>query len=271
MQGRNTMTVFWRELLANRRSLIGWMIGMAVLVMAGMTKYGAFKGSPESLKGFLEQIPPVMRTILGLGTLDISTVMGFYGVLFVYIILMSAIHAITFGASIISKEERDRTSEFLYVKPVTRAMVVSQKLLAAVVGVAAMNITIFISSVLIVRYYDGGSAHADVLLKTSAAVLCVQLIFLTIGMAVASISRRPKHAPALATTIVLVTFLLGIAIQLYAALDTLTILTPFRYFDGPQIILTNTLPWGWVGVSLIVCLFCITGTYRWYAARDLAV
>lgn len=265
------MNIFVRELKANWRSLLGWMIGMAVLVMAGMTKYGAFRSSPVSLTEFLNQIPPVMRTILGLGALDVSTVMGFYGVLFVYVILMGAIHAMTFGAALLSKEERDRTSEFLYVKPVTRAMVVSQKLAAALVGIIAMNLTIFLSSVAIVRYYDGVTAHADVLLKTSFAVLCVQLVFLTIGMLVASVSRKPKYAPALATGIVLVTFLLGIVIQLYLKVDALTIFTPFRYFDGPQIILTNTVPWGWVGVSLVVCAVCVAGTYRWYTTRDLAV
>ena len=63
--------------------------------------------------------------LLGFSDLDLSKVSGYYGMLFIYLLLMATIHAAMLGATIIAKEERDKTSEFLFVKPVSRSKVIT--------------------------------------------------------------------------------------------------------------------------------------------------
>ena len=53
---------------------------------------------------------------MGFSDVDVSKISGYYSILFVYILLMATIHAAMLGADIIAKEERDKTSEFLFVK-----------------------------------------------------------------------------------------------------------------------------------------------------------
>ena len=58
---------------------------------------------------------------------------------------MATIHAAMLGATIIAKEERDKTSEFLFAKPVLRSTIITAKLLAAFVNIVVFNLITFIS------------------------------------------------------------------------------------------------------------------------------
>ena len=44
---------------------------------------------------------------------------------------MATVHAAMLGADIISKEERDKTAEFLFVKPISRNKIIISKLLGS--------------------------------------------------------------------------------------------------------------------------------------------
>ncbi len=112
------MNIFWREMKANRRALIIWSIGVVLLVTGGMGKYAGLTASGQSINDLLAQMPSSLKAILGMGSFDLTTATGYYGVLFLYLTLIAAVHAAMLGAGIISKEERDKTAEFLFLKPV---------------------------------------------------------------------------------------------------------------------------------------------------------
>ena len=57
---------------------------------------------------------------------NMTTLSGFYGIMFIYFGLMGAIAAAMWGSDIISKEERDKTVEFSLVLPVVAAAGSSQ-------------------------------------------------------------------------------------------------------------------------------------------------
>ena len=104
------------------------------------------------------QMPKSMQTIFGIGTFDLSKASGYYGMLFLYLLLMATIHAAMLGADIISKEERDKTSEFLLVKPISRNKIITSKLLAALINIIIFNIITLVSSIIIVGKYSKGEA-----------------------------------------------------------------------------------------------------------------
>ena len=98
------MNLFLREMKSNRKSLIMWCIGMLFMVAAGMGKYSGYESSGQSVNEILAGIPDSLKAVIGFGDFDMSKAMGFYGMLFSYLIIMAAIHATIIGATIISKE-----------------------------------------------------------------------------------------------------------------------------------------------------------------------
>lgn len=264
------MNMYWREMKAHRKSLIIWCIGMSALIAAGMSEFGAFTSSGQSMNDLMESMPKAMQSFMGGGGLDLSTAIGYYGLLFLYIILMATIHAAMLGATILSKEERDKTVEFLFVKPVTRRKIVSVKMLAALTNVLILNLVTWGVSIAIVGHYaDGGSVTGDIgSLMAGTAIL--QVLFIVIGTAVAAVTKRPGKSSVIATSILLITFILSFAIDLSEKIEGLKYFTPFKYFDAKNV-LENGLEPLFVGISIGLILVLGVSTFRFYSKRDLKV
>src|SRR4030066_972697 len=126
------MNIFIRELKANLKSLVIWSVIITLLIVMAVSKFTAFAGDPATVK-MLDSMPPAMLDAFSMRAFNLTTLSGFYGIMFIYFGLISAIAAAMWGSDIISKEERDTTDEFSLVLPVTRSKVVTAKALAALV------------------------------------------------------------------------------------------------------------------------------------------
>jgi ABC-2 type transport system permease protein len=265
------MNVFLKEIKSHRKSLIFWSIGIFLMVASGMGKYVSLSSSGQSMNDMLAGMPKSVLAILGIGDFDISTASGYYGLLFIYLLLMATIHAAMLGATIISKEERDKTAEFLFVKPVSRSTIITAKLLAALLNIVIINIVTFISSVILVRKYSEGEVITGDIAITMAGMFILQLLFMVIGSALASVKRKAKTAASLATSILLLTYVLSVAIDLNESMEGLKYFTPFKYFEAKNVMYGGGFDASFVLISvvLIVCLSAVT--YAFYNKRDLNV
>ncbi|GKU77535.1 ABC transporter permease subunit [Paenibacillus sp. L3-i20] len=266
------MNLFWREMKASRKSLLIWIVGIIAMVGGGMSKFTGLSQSGDAMNELMADMPKALQAIVGVNGLDISTPTGYYGILFLYLIVMAAVHASMLGANIIAKEERDKTSEFLLVKPISRTNMLLFKLLAAVVNVFIFSIVMFVSSIAFVgSFAEGGvtSVTGDIVPLT-IGMLLVQLLFMSVGMALASSSRKPKRAVALSAGIMLLTFLLSIVIEISGGMTFMGYLTPFQYFKAASVIEDGFEPI-YIVMSLFITVGALAFAYRSYNRRDIQI
>ncbi|MGN7761435.1 ABC transporter permease subunit [Paenibacillus sp. 22594] len=263
------MNIFWREMKSYRKSLIFWSIGVFLMVASGMGKYAGLSASGQSMGQMMADMPKSLQAILGIGNLDLNTASGYYGMLFVYLLLMATIHAAMLGANIISKEERDKTSEFLFVKPVSRHHIITSKLLAALVNIILFNLVTLWASLLIVGKYSKGESVAGDITMTMLAMFILQLLFMSIGTATAAVQKKSKAAASLATGILLLTFVLSIAIDLNDRLASLKYITPFKYFEAKNVMYGGGLDVVFVLLSAALIVVLVAVTYVFFNKRDL--
>jgi ABC-2 type transport system permease protein len=264
------MNVYVREMRAHRKSLFIWCIGMMALIGSGMGKYAGFSSSGQSMNELVGGLPKSMQAILGFGSLDMATASGYYGVLFLYIVLLATIHAALTGATIISKEERDKTAEFLFVKPLTRKKIIGVKLSAALTQIGIIALVTWISSLLIVSHYSDVSVAFDIGV-TVVGMIILQVLFLLIGTAVAAYSKKPGKSAAVATGVLLLTFILSFAIDLNESIEALKYLTPFKYFEAENVMYGGGLESAYVGISIVLIGILGIATFLFYDKRDLNV
>lgn len=263
------MNIFWKEMKSYRKSLIFWSIGVFLMVASGMAKYAGLSSSGQSMNDLMADMPKSLKAILGIGALDLNTASGYYGLLYLYLLLMATIHAAMLGANIISKEERDKTSEFLFVKPVSRNRIITSKLLAAFANVVIFNLVTFISSILIVgKYSDGESINTDIA-TTMLGMFIVQILFLVIGTAIAAVKKKSKSAGSIATGILLLTFIISVAIDLNEKIEGLKYITPFKYFEPKNVMYGGGLDGVFVLLSLVLIVVLFLATYVFFEKRDL--
>lgn len=265
------MNIFIREMKAHRKSLIAWSIGMLFMIIAGMGKYSAYTGSGQSITDLMAKVPKTLKAILGFGNFDVTKASGFYGMLFLYLLIMVTIHASMLGANIISKEERDKTTEFLMVKPASRTRIITSKLLAALANILILNIVTLVFSIAIVSKYSNGEAIAGGILITMIGMFILQLLFLFIGTGIAAISKNPKISASVATTVLMVTFILSILIDMNSKLEGLKFITPFKYFSAESMMYGGGLEPVFVILSFVLIALLVYVTYVFYKKRDLKV
>lgn len=263
------MNIFLRELKSSLRSLLIWCFGVMFLVYVGMMKYDGFSKAGESANELFEALPKALKVIMGMNNLDLALISGYYVIFFMYFSLLGAIHASMQGAIVLSKEERDKTADFLMVKPQKRRRVISIKILASLFNLVCLNLVTWLSSLIAIEFYNTGPSINTLVTQLMIALFLLQLVFFSVGFFFGGIFKT-KKATNLSTGVLLGTFLLSVIIDLYHKIDFLKFLTPFKYFDG-KAIYENGIHIGYVLLSLLIVSVAIGLTYLLYQKRDLHV
>ena len=264
------MNIFVRELKANFKSLVIWCVIVALLIMIAVAKFSAFAGDPQML-AMLDSMPPAMLDALNMRGFNLTTLSGFYGVMFIYFALLGAIAAAMWGSDMISKEERDKTVEFSLVLPVTRGRVVTAKALAALVNCGAFVLITWAGSLVAVRSYNPDQAFYSFLALEMQAMLAIELIFLAVGLLLGCAMKQYKLSGSIAVGIILVTYFVSIASVMQENLDFLKYFTPFRYFDAGELFRNGRMDGTYLLLSAAIIVVCVVAAYLTYARRDLCI
>ncbi len=263
------MNIVLRELRANLKSLIIWSFSMIFLIFVGMVKYSGFQAAGQSAKELLDQLPMAMKNILGMNGLDLTSIAGYYAIFFLYFMLLAGVHAVLLGAVIISKEQRDKTADFLFVKPVIRSKVITAKLIAVFINLVVLNLVTLVSSIVFVQQYNKGEPIYNQIIKLIIALFILQLIFAAVGVVISSFTKNTKKATSIATTFLLSTFMLSVAIDVYDKIDFLKYFTPFKYFRAADLMRGGSLDSLFLFLSAIIIIGSTAFTYYIYNKRDI--
>ena len=264
------MNIFIRELKANVKSLIVWGVIVILFVVIGISKFSAYEGNPEML-AILDQMPPAMLEAFNMNAFNLTTVSGFFGVMFTYFALIASISAAMWGSDIISKEERDKTVEFSLTLPVTRSRVVTAKTLAALVNCIGLLLIIWGASLASAAQYQPDSGFYAFLRLTMLAMFIMQLIFLAIGIFLGCAMKQYRRASSVAIALILGTYFLSIISGLHENLEFLKYLSPFKYFDAGILLRESKFDLTFLAISIGIILLSMVGAYLTYSKRDLYI
>ncbi len=264
------MNIFIREIKANLRSLLIWGGVTIVFIFIGITKFSAYEGNPEML-AVLDNMPPALLSATGMNAFNLTTITGFYGVMFSYFTLIATISAAMWGSDIISKEERDKTVEFALTLPITRERLVTSKILAAMVICIGLLIIMWVASLAAVAQYQPDSEFYDFLLLCMVSLFIMQMVFLSVGIFLGCAMKQYKRAGSVAVSLLLVTYFLSIISSLNENLDFLKFFSPFRYFNPASLLNESTIDINYVILSIGIIAVFIIGGYYTYARRDLYI
>jgi len=269
------MNMVFRELKANYKSLLIWCVTMIFLIYAGMVKYSAFAKTGDAVNEVMDAIPPIAKKIFGLSQdLDLTSVAVFYSIFFIYFLLLASVHGLMLGAIILSKEERDRTSDFLFVKPIKRSQGITAKLCAAMINVLIFDIVTYLISILAVAPYEKEKSLSHPIFLVIVSLFLIHVLFLSIGFLLASITRSSKQATSLGSFLIIGSFLIKILTDLQSDLDFLNILSPFTYVNSNTILLQDHIDSGdqvHLIFTLVFTILFFTGTYYFFHKKDFRI
>lgn len=264
------MNIVKRELKANLKSVVIWGVSIALLVTVWMIEYESFAGNP-AMDDFMAAMPQEMLAVLGMQDFTLGSLNGFIGSISLYLYLLLGMQAVLLGSSIIAKEERDRTAEYLFTLPVSRRRVIVGKMVSAIINLGLLNLVTLLAMILSTVNYDKGEDYYRFIGITFIALFIIQMIFLSVGMLVSSVSKNHKKSGNISVSIVMITFLISSLINTVDRLDSLKYITPFKYFDTSYLLNEMSLEPIYLVLSLLIIVVGIGGTLTYYPKRDLAL
>jgi ABC-2 type transport system permease protein len=261
------MNIFLHELKAYRKSIIIWSCSMAALAVMYIFIFSGMSADIEDFKNMLNSLPEVVKKLLSLYVESLSTLEGFYSFVFTYVVLCGAIQAMNLGVSIVSKEVRDKTADFLMTKPVSRENILTSKLLAAFAALIITNIlylAITIPTALIVST----DFSMKIFLMISATLLFVQLMFVSLGVVVSVLSGKIKSVISISLSTVFAFFIIG-ALGSVIGDKAARYLSPFKYYDLAYILENAAYETSFIVVEIIFVIVSIAASYLVYVKKDI--
>ena len=282
-----TAAMIVRELKANAKPLLIWCVVIVLFNVAGVMKFeGIAAGDAEAVRQLTVAFPKVALAVMGISDLDMSTFAGYYAVLEFYVGIMAAVYAVSLARNAVSREMTDGTYEFLFVRPVSRARILTAKLLAALIDAIAFAAVNLISSLLCLPMLGdvlGGGDGVDASAAESGAAtviwrFCVwlfalMLVFAAIAACACAVCARPDQGAAIGNASVVVAYGAGVVYDMFADHDAALVarvLSPFRYAT-PDEIIHGTAPIAFVALSALIFVLGMVTAFAAFDRRDLAV
>lgn len=263
------MNIVIRELKTRTKSFLFWLLGVGALIYAGMVKYEGFTGAAAmDLTDFFDKFPKIILAMFGMVGIDITKVADYYTVIGFLVMICGAIFAMNLGAGIVTDEIVDKTADFLFTKPRTRAQVLTKKLSAAAVYLLLYSVSNFVISKIAVETTSHGQNIDKLILQYSVVILLVNLVFLSLSVFVTSLIRSPERGKTLINLLFLFFFVAGVAYDLLESAPWLRYTTPFRWFEAPALLKNGIDPID-LGISLGVTAILLLASYGLFSRKEV--
>ncbi|MHB1418981.1 MAG: ABC transporter permease subunit [Bacillota bacterium] len=262
------MNMYLHELKSLRKTTLIWTCALIALAGIYFSVYPGIVNDAADFTQLLSGYPAPLRAALGISLDNITSILGFYSMVFSFITLCGAIQAMILGVSILSKEARERTTDFLLVKPVSRPAIVSAKLLAALTMLLATNVLYFAAASILASIVKTSDYSSIVFLMINLTLFFIQLMFLAIGVVISVFFTQLKSVLPLSLGVVFGFYIIG-AVIATGKNDAARYISPFKYFDVSYIIKNASFEAPYLITSAVIIIVAIAASYIIYAKKDI--
>lgn len=260
--------LFLKELKRNRKNATIWgaiVLGFTLMILS---IYPSFADMGKDITALMENLPKEFAKAFGMDDNTWSSIIGFYTTYYgIYITLLMGIFTASTGATILGKEERDGTAEFLLTRPISRRAIATTKLWV----LAALLLLLFLVQTLVAALTMSLIAndlpwHQFAVLHTHGLFLVA--FFTAAGVALGALLPVKTNFMGPVVGLIFGTYFLN-AIGQAADLPLLTYLSPYHYLeltltDG-DIALNFWGCFAFATASVLMVLFA----HRRYQTRDI--
>lgn len=261
------MTLILHELKQGRTALILWtaiiagMLGLCVLI------YPEMAGQMDAISGMFADMGS-FSAAFGMDQVNFGEFSGYFAVECGNVLgLGGAFFAALLGISVLAKEEKEHTAEFLLTHPVSRIAVVLQKLLAMFLQIVILNaVVIAVTLLLALAIGEKPEAKSFFLLFLAYFLLQIELSAICFGIS-AWIARGSL---GIGLGMAALMYFLNIIANLSSDTEFLKYITPFSYAEGADILTNQCLEPGYLAVGALLFLLGLGTAFLRYSKKDIA-
>lgn len=260
------MTLVKHELRQGKISFLIWTAAIGFLLIICIFLFPEMKGQMDSVNDMFASMGAFTEAF-GMDRLSFGTLIGFYAVECGNVLgLGGAFYAALCAAGILSKEEKDKTAEFLLTHPVSRKRIITEKLLAVLIQITVMNIMIYAVSVGSIAAVGETIPLKEIsLLHLAYYLLQIELAGICFGIS----AFLRKGSAGVGLGIAAMMYFLNLIANIADVAAFLKYITPFGYCDGADIVANGRLDGGMTAVGAVMGIGGIMIAYLKYTKKDI--
>lgn len=265
------MNLFLREMKKNRTSFLIWLILMILVNAMMLTSFGSVAEMAENTEAMLSQYPKEFVEAMNLDILKMTNILHFYASRkFLLVTILGSVYAIMLTSNIISKEESDKTIEFLISKPISRVSIISSKLSCSVVYITMFNFLFSFANLILLNVFKTEDFSIKAFLLISVGAWLINMIFGLIGLVISAFSSKTRTNISLGLGLVFIGYFLSLMATLIERLNFLKYLTPFSYYNTEDLVINMKIEIPYLIITLVLSMICIAITYYGYTKKDIS-
>lgn len=260
------MTIVKHELRQGKMAFFIWTASIGFLIAICIFLFPEMKGEMDSVSDMFASMGS-FTAAFGMDRLNFGTLIGFYAVECGNILgLGGAFYAAFCAVSVLSKEEKDRTAEFLLTHPVTRKRIVTEKLLAVLIQITVLNLVIYaLSAGSIAVIGEEIPLKEFNLLHLAYYLLQIELGGICFG--ISAFLRKGSIGAGLGIATGM--YFLNLVANIAEVADFLKYITPFGYAEGADIVTNGSLDGKMVAIGMTIAVVGILLAYIQYSKKDI--
>ena len=260
------MTLVKHELRQGRTAFFIWTAAIGFLLSVCIFLFPEMKGQMDSVNDVFASMGS-FTAAFGMDRLNFGTLTGFYAVECGNVLgLGGAFYAALCAVGILSKEEKERTADFLLTHPVSRTRIITEKLIAVLIQITAMNIIIYALSVGSIAAVGEEIPWKEISLLHIAYYL-LQLELAGICFGISAFLHRGSVGIGLGIAAVM--YFLNLIANISETAEFLKYITPFGYCEGADIVSSGNLDGAKLAVGAVIGISGIVIAYLKYTKKDI--
>ena len=260
------MTLVQHELKQSRISLIVWTLSIASLLAVCVFLYPSMKSEMDAVSEMFASMGS-FTAAFGMDKVSFGTLTGFYVVECGNIVgLGGAFFAALCGISVLAKEEKEHTAEFLMTHPVSRWRVVTDKLIAVIFQLVILNVAVYLTAVVSIALIGEDIPWKELNLL-HLAYFFLQVETATVCFGISAFLRRSGMGIGLG--IAMLFYFLNLVANITEEADFLKYITPFGYAEGADIVNSLSVNGEMLAVGVAFTVAGIVISYVKYCKKDL--
>jgi ABC-2 type transport system permease protein len=264
------MNIFIHEFRSYLKSVGIWSVAIFLIILVYFSAFNTIAVEAAELEELMSSFPEELLIAFGMNDMDFTSLLGFFGVVFLFCQICLAIQASNYGISLVSIEERELTADFLLPKPISRGKILTAKLLAALLALTVTNLTVWASSFFVINLNrDGRTYDVQTLVLILSTIVLFQLFFLSAGIIISLLMKRVRSVIPLSMALSFGMYILTVFGTMVGE-EKLEVISPFRHFDPNYILANNSYDLPLVMISVAVIVIAIPVSYILYQKRNIA-
>lgn len=260
------MTITKHELRLGKMSFLIWTVSIGALLSICVFLFPEMKGEMSQVTRIFSSMG-AFTAMFGMDRLDFGSLIGYYSIECGNVLgLGGAFYAALCAVSMLSKEEKDRTAEFLLTHPVSRTRIITEKLAAVLIQITAMNLIIYAVAVASIACIGEPIPWKELnLIHLAYFIMQIELAGICFG--ISAFTRKSSAGAGLGIAVIM--YFLSLMANTAKAAEFLKFITPFGYCTGADIITRGSLDGRLIAAGFVFTAAGIAAAYLKYTSKDI--